>query len=90
MLSKEQIIEGIAHLNQEARDAVLDALIRSRDELETVDDGQTVSDEEWTAEIDRRLERYERGESVTRSWEEVDAELERRIQRIERQATSPQ
>jgi putative addiction module component (TIGR02574 family) len=66
---------------------VLDALIRSLDEVEAVDDGRTVSDEEWTAEIDRRLERYERGESVTRSWEEVDADLERRIQRIERQTT---
>jgi hypothetical protein len=92
MLTKDQIIEGLGQLNQEDRDAVLDVLIQQLDEMEA-DSGREspeIDADEWTAELDRRLERYHRGETVARSWEDVDAELERRLSRTGKRSAESQ
>lgn len=89
MLTKDQIIEGFNQLSPDERDVVLDELIRQIDVNDTAG-GDVLRPEDpegWTAEIDRRLERFRQGESVARTWPEVNARLEHLLEDLGEEAS---
>lgn len=61
-------------LPPEERVRLLDLLLESLQ-----DTGDAVADEAWKSELERRVARYERGESTLRDADEVIAEAVRRL-----------
>jgi putative addiction module component (TIGR02574 family) len=76
MNAPQQLVEQLLDLSFEQRAFVRDILEESLEADLAKDEAHAAA---WTAEIDRRIDAYERGESKATPWPEFRAELERML-----------
>ena len=79
MSTADDILQQALQLPQHERAGLAHQLIVSLDSVDLDEPKEEGYDEAWAAEIQRRLESFDRGETTARPWQEVLAEMREQL-----------